>query len=79
MIDIITSKLGAIFGAIGGIILLLFGAYMRGRKSKANEVQAETTETIIKTVKKAKQNEQDTHNMSDSDKRDVLRGDASDN
>jgi len=75
----IVSKAGAIFGGIGLVILALAGAFFRGRKSKADEVQAETAETIIDTVKKVKENEKDTRNMSDSDKRDFLRRDASDN
>ena len=71
------SKAGAIFGAVGGAILLLLGAYMRGRKSKADEVQAKTADSIIKTVKKEKEIEKSNNDIGADARRDKLRKYAS--
>ena len=67
------TKLGGYLAAAGGVLLLLFGAFLKGRKSKAVEVQAATAETIIKTVKKDKVIEKANRDIGTDGRRDRLR------
>ena len=67
------TKLGGYLAAAGGVLLLLLGAFYKGRKSKANEVQAETAKTIIKTAKKDKKIEKANRDIGADGRRDRLR------
>jgi len=71
------TKLGGYLAAVGGVLLLLLGAFLKGRKSKANEVQAATAKTIIKTVKKDKVIEKANRDIGADGRRDRLRKYAS--
>lgn len=72
------TKLGGMVAAIGGVLILVLGAFLKGRKSKANEVQAETAKTIIETVKKDKVIEKANRDIGADARRDRLRKYASD-
>lgn len=71
------TKLGGMAAAIGGVLILVLGAFLKGRKSKADEVQAETAKTIIETVKKDKIIEKANHDIGADARRDRLRKYAS--
>jgi len=74
----IKTKLLAAAGGLLAVIVVMFAAFLRGRKSKADEVQAETAKTIIKTVKKGKSIETANRNSGAAARRKRLRGDTSD-
>jgi len=78
MIAWLGTKLGGYLAAAGGVLLLLLGAFLKGRKSKANEVQAATAKTIIKTTKKDKKIEKANRDIGADGRRDRLRKYASD-
>lgn len=71
------TKLGGYLAVAGGVILLIFGAFLKGRKSKANEVQAATAKTIIKTVKKDREIEKANRDIGADARRAGLRKYAS--
>jgi len=73
------SKLGVYLAAAGVIVLLLLGVFFRGRKSKADEVQAETAKTVIKTAKKGKKIEKANRDSGAKSRRDRLHKYSSDN
>lgn len=72
------TKLGGMAAAISGVLILVLGAFLKGRKSKADEVQAATAKTIIETVKKDKIIEKANHDIGVDARRDRLREYASD-
>ena len=72
------AKLIAGLGGILALGAIIFGAFLRGRKSKADEVQAKTAETIIKTVKKGKAIETVNRNSGSDARRERLRKYSSD-
>lgn len=61
----LTGKIGSLVASIGGFLIVILFAYRKGRKSKADEVQAATTDSIIDITKKVRQNDQDVDSMSD--------------
>lgn len=75
----LTAKIGGYITAAGAFAVLLLGAFYKGRKSKAVEVQAETAKVVIKTTKKGKEIEKTNHDSGAKSRRDRLRQDASDN
>lgn len=72
------TKLGGMVAAIGGVLILVLGAFLKGRKSKADEVQAATAKTIIETSKKDKVIEKANRDIGADARRDRLRKHASD-
>jgi len=78
LLTTIKAKLLAAAGGLLAVIGIIFAAFMRGRKSKADEVQAETAKTIIKTTKKGKAIETANRNSGAAVRRNRLRGDTSD-
>ncbi len=67
------TKLGGYLAAAGGFIVLLLGVYYKGRKSKSDEVQAKTAESIIEITKEAKKIEKVNSNRTPDNRRKRLR------
>lgn len=61
----------------GGFIVLLLGVFYKGRKSKVDEIQAETAKIIIETVKKDKVIEKSNRDIGADGRRSKLRKYAS--
>lgn len=74
----IKSQLGAILAGLGTAIIILVGVFRAGRKSKSDEVEAKTAETVLDTVKKGKKIEKINRDIGAKSRRERLRKDASD-
>lgn len=79
MIAWLGTELGGYLAVAGGFIVLLLGVFYKGRKSKADEVQAETAKIVIKTAKKGKDIEKVNRDSGAKSRRDRLRKYTSDN
>ena len=55
------AKAWGIIAAIGVGLGLLLTAFLKGRKSAQNEMNAETVDTVLDVTKKVRDNEKDTH------------------
>jgi len=75
----LTSKLGAIAAGIGAALIIIIAIFRAGRKSKSDEVQAETAKTVIKTAKKGKEIEKVNRKSGAKSRRDRLREYSGDN
>lgn len=74
----ITTKLGAVAAGISAILIIIIAIFRAGRKSKSDEVQAKSAETIIKTVKKGKAIEKANNTLGSDARRERLRKYSSD-
>lgn len=78
MIFLATLK-AKLIAALGGIVALglaVLYIFNKGRKSKSDEINAETAKEIIETVKQVKKNEERVNDLSDDALDNELLNDA---
>lgn len=72
------TKLIAILTAVVGFIGLIAAAFFKGRKSKSDEINADTADNVIDITTRAKHIEKDIDDDSAKSRRDRLRDYARD-
>ncbi|MBW7837988.1 MAG: hypothetical protein H3C28_15280 [Sphingomonadales bacterium] len=73
MLEVFSAKIIAAVVAVIGALLGVVVAYQKGRKAKATEVQAETAKTVIETVEKARETEDNVRALDPDERRKRLR------
>jgi Na+-translocating ferredoxin:NAD+ oxidoreductase RnfG subunit len=73
MLEVFSAKIiAAVIAAIGALLGIVV-AYQKGRKAKATEAQAETAKSIIETVEKSRETENNIRDLNPDERRKRLR------